>query len=302
MIKNILVVRNDRFGEFLLNIPAFKALKEAYPGASLTLAVSPAVKELAECVECADKVVIWDDDFKRNLRKYKFDTCIVLNPTKEAHWLSFRAGIPVRVGYNRKWGILLTHNMPDNKSLGLKHEVEYNLDLVGLIGAKASGKFIRLTKLPQHSSFKETGAIAVHPFTSDTLKQWPVDRFRQLIKSLSRESGSKVLIVGRDEIIGKEYFDSLGDNVINLINATSLVELAQILKACKVTVTCDSGPMHLSAAVGTPVVALFRNDLPGKTPRRWGPWGEGHIVIEKPSLSDISIEEVLDKVKNIRYS
>jgi len=301
--KNILAIRNDRFGEFLLNIPAFQALKETYLDSSLTLAVNQAVKELAECIECADKVVAWDDVFKRSLRKYKFDLCVILNPTKEAHWLSFRAGIPRRVGYDRKWGILLTRKMKDNKSLGLKHEVEYNLDLVGLVGAKNKEIASLGLRLPRNDKYNYlTGAIAVHPFTSDTLKQWPVDRFQQLIKRLSGEFKVKVLVVGRDEVIGEEYFDNLGVNIINLVNKTSLFELAQILKQCMIVVTCDSGPMHLAAAVGTPVVALFRNDLPGKIAHRWGPWGEGHIVIERPNLSDISIEEVLDKVKIIRYS
>jgi ADP-heptose:LPS heptosyltransferase len=141
------------------------------------------------------------------------------------------------------------------------------------------------------------GAIAVHPFTSDTLKQWPIDRFKQLIKHLCEETGVKVLVVGRDEIIGREYFDNLSSNVINLINETSLVELAQIIKQCRLLVTCDSGPMHLAAAVGIPVVALFRNDLPGKTSKRWGPWGKGHIVIEKNNLLSITVDEVLEQVK-----
>jgi len=296
-IKNILARRNDRFGEFLLNIPAFRALKEGFPGALLTLAVSPAVKELAECVEYADQVVVWDDDFKKNLRKQKFDTCVVLNPAKEAHWAVFLAGIPVRVGYNRKWGVLLTHKMQDNKGLGLKHEVEHNLDLVGLIGAKTSDKSIFLGKLPQYNNQEYGKAIAVHPFTSDTLKQWPIDKFGQLIKRLSEKPGVKVLVVGRDEVIGREYFDNLGSNVINLINRTSLVELAQILKQCRLLVTCDSGPMHLAAAVGTPVVALFRNDLVGKTAKRWGPWGKECVVIEKGNLNDITTDEVAESAR-----
>ena len=301
MIKNILAIRSDRFGEFLLNIPAFRALKESFPGSQLTLAVSLANKELAECIECADKVVIWDDDFRKSLRKQKFDLCVVLNPMKEAHWACFKAGIPKRVGYDRKWGILLTHKMQDNKNLGLKHEVESNLDLVSLIGAKTSDKEIRLGKLPEYNNSEYSQAIAVHPFTSDPVKQWPIERFQELIRRLAQDSGVKVLVVGKEEKAGKE-FDNLGSKVVNLINKTSLVELAQILRQSKLLISCDSGPMHLAAAVGTPVLALFRNDLQGKTALRWGPWGKGHIVIEKSSLIDISIEEILDKVKNIRYS
>jgi ADP-heptose:LPS heptosyltransferase len=61
-------------------------------------------------------------------------------------------------------------------------------------------------------------------------------------------------------------------------------------------VSGDSGPVHLAAAVGTPVLALFRNDLPGKTAKRWGPWGEGHTVIEKSSLEDITVNEVVKMI------
>lgn len=296
-----MVIRNDRFGEFLLNIPVLRALKETYPAAKLTLAVKADVRELAQCLEYADRMVVWDDNFRRSLRKQKFDACVVSNPTKEAHWAVFWAGIPLRVGYARKWGILLTHKMKDNKSLGLKHEVEHNLDLVGLIGAKTNDKSLSLGKLPAYGNPEYAGAVAVHPYTSDALKQWEFERFRELAKRISGEFGLKVIIVGKEEGIGKDKkeFESLGKNIVNLVNKTSLVELAQILKQCKFLVSCDSGPMHLAAAVGTPVIALFRNDLPGKTARRWGPWGQGHLVIEKPNLREITVDEVLDKVSEV---
>jgi ADP-heptose:LPS heptosyltransferase len=87
------------------------------------------------------------------------------------------------------------------------------------------------------------------------------------------------------------------EGVINLINKTSLPELSAVLKRASLLVSGDSGPIHLAAAVGTPVVALFRNDLPGKTAKRWGPWGEGHIIIEKNKLEDISVDEVLNAVR-----
>lgn len=298
MVKNILAIRNDRFGEFLLNIPAFRALKETYPGARLTLAVHPNVKDLAGCVGYADEVVAWDAGLRKNLKKRKFDLCVILNPTKEAHWWSFCSGIPRRVGYGRKWGFLLTHKIPDNKSLGLKHEVEYNLELVGLAGAKAGNLSISLARLPEYANPGYAGAIALHPYTSDPVKQWPIERFWQLARELAKLFSVKVLIIGKEAGEGIAP-DSLGNNVINLVNKTSLIELAQILKSCKLLISCDSGPAHLAAAVGTPVIALFRNDLPGKTAKRWGPWGEGHQVIERDNLLDISVDAVIGKAKEM---
>ena len=299
MLKSILAIRNDRFGEFLLNIPALCALKEGHPEAKLTLAVSPAVKELAECVECVDKVVIWDDVFRKNLRKYKFDACVILNPTKEAHWACFLAGIPARAGYDRKWGILLNRKIKDKKYLALKHEVEYNLDLGGLIGVnnkEIASLGLRLPRAEKYEFLRK--AIAIHPFTSDPVKQWPIERFMELAKIITQDIKAKVVFVGRIEHeVGEGIVRGIENpDIINLINKTSLVELAQALKQCKLLISCDSGPMHLAAAVGIPVVALFRNDLPGKTAKRWGPWGQGHTVIEKSNLGDISVDEVVEKV------
>ncbi|MBU0548539.1 MAG: glycosyltransferase family 9 protein [Candidatus Omnitrophica bacterium] len=292
MIKNILVIRNDRFGEFLLNIPAIRALKELYPQAKISLAVNSTVCELAGLVDCVDEVVVWDE-VRGNLKKYKFDLGVVLNPTKEAHWLVFWARIPVRLGYDRKWGFLLTHKLKDTKSLGDRHEVDCNLELMGLVGAKTFDKALKIKV--DDNLFREfigQRIVAIHAFTSDPVKQWPVERFIELAQRIIRELGFRVVMVG----LSQSIFDG-GDGVMSMINKTSLVELAALLKRCSLLVSGDSGPVHLAASVGTPVIALFRNDLPGKTARRWGPWGEGHVVIEKGNLENISVEEVVEAIK-----
>jgi len=295
-MKNILAIRNDRFGEFLLIIPALKVLKEEYPQVRLSLAVSAQVKELASLIEEVETVFVWDE-IKNKLRRQRFDCCVVFNPTKEAHLKIFLAGIPVRVGYNRKWGFLLTHKILDTKYLGNRHEVICNLELVGLITKKkflSSEITLALTlRLPETEKYDFLkGAIAIHPFTSDLVKQWPKERFIELGRRLVNELGEKVVLVGRSE----ETFSKVS-GFIELINKTTLVELAQVLKQCKLLVSCDSGPVHLAAAVGKPVVALFRNDLMGKTAKRWGPWGKGHIVIEDSSLENITVEEVFQRIK-----
>jgi len=294
MVNKILVIRNDRFGEFLLNIPAIRSLKESYPQSELSLAVSPEVCQLASAVECVDQVLIWDQ-VKRDLRKHRFDLAVVLNPTKEAHQAIFLAGIPLRVGYDRKWGFLLTHKMEDVKCQGTRHEVDYNLELVGLLGAKTSDKSLSIKVDDSlYKYFVNQKIVIIHPFTSDPVKQWPVERFRELAQRIRFELDLKVIMVGLSQNLLE-----VSDNIINMVNKTTLPELAALLKRGSLVVSGDSGPMHLSAAVGTPVVALFRNDLPGKTARRWGPWGEGHKVIEKSDLNAITVEEVFEKVKEI---
>jgi ADP-heptose:LPS heptosyltransferase len=291
-IKHLLVVRNDRFGEFLLNIPAIRALKEKYPKAKLSLAVNSEVCQLAEEVECVDEVFDWDK-IKSNLRKYKFDLCVILNPTKEAHWVVFRAGIPMRVSYDRKLGFLLTHKLKDTKHLGDRHEVDCNLELVNLLGAKTIDKTIRIKVSDDlYKEFIGKKIIAIHPFTSDPVKQWPVERFKELARRIRDELKLGVLMVG----LTRSAVDA-GSGIVNMINRTSLPELAALLKRCSLLVSCDSGPVHLAVSVGTQVIVLFRNDLPGKTAKRWGPLGKGNILIEKSNLKDISTDEVFNKVK-----
>jgi ADP-heptose:LPS heptosyltransferase len=145
-----------------------------------------------------------------------------------------------------------------------------------------------------------TKPIAIHPWTSDPLKQWPEDRFRGLVEKLLG-SGERIVIIGGIEEAGRsrELFEGLQDKVTDLTGKTDLLQLAALLKRCRLLISGDSGPVHLATCVGIPVLALFRNDLIGKTAKRWGPWSKSGFVIEKSRLEDISVEEVLTKAREI---
>jgi len=316
-IKNILAIRNDRFGEFLLNIPAFNSLKKSFPQAKLTLIVNPYVLELAKCIPCADEVIGWSDKkhslpellrLSRILKKKKFDLCVVLNPSAESHILSFLSAIPVRAGYNRKLPFLLNKKIEDSKNSALKHEVEYNLDLVKAAGADALDKTLSIrlenniidSSLEKFKLAKSEKLIAIHPWTSDIVKQWPLENFKTLALKIVNELKIMTVIVGgiEEEARSKQYFENINEGlIINLTGKTSLVELAALLKNCKLLVSGDSGPAHLAAAVNTKTITIFRNDLPGKTPKRWAPWGENHIIIENNALTKITPDEVFQKIK-----
>ncbi len=317
-IKNILVVRNDRFGEFLLNIPALRALKETFSDARLIAVVDPYTKELAESVLFIDEIIEWGRQghslseklqLIKLLKRKCIDMAVMLNPSKELNIITSLANIPIRVGYDRKWGFLLTHKIKDKKHLGEKHEIEYNLELVSLIGAKTQDLTLSLSiddreidVLSKDFNIKNcNNLIALHPWTSDPIKQWPLENFCELAKRLVREQDIKVVIIGgKDELTkGREFLRALDGDLINLTGRTTLRQLAAVLKKCKLLISGDSGPVHLACAVGTKVLAIFRNDIPGKSALRWGPWGRGHIIIEKGKLCDITVAEVFDKVKEV---
>ncbi len=308
-IKNIIAVRNDRLGEFMLTLPAIAALRSRFPLARITLVCGSSLSELARYIEVADNIIIWDSFKKHSLKEKmgliqsiksrKCDLCIIFNPSREFNIVSFLSGIPIRIGYDRKWGFLLTHKIPDTKHLAVKHEIEYNLDLLKTVGIEAAGE--------DRFSFKighiavDRDLIVIHPWTSDPIKQWPLDNFKALALKITDELGKKVIIVGGKEE-GSYYggiFTGFNDKITDLTAKTSLIDLARILKGASLLVSADSGPVHLACSLGTPVLALFRNDIPGKTATRWGPRGKDNLVIEKSNLCDITVEQVFDNIKRM---
>jgi ADP-heptose:LPS heptosyltransferase len=293
-----------------------RALKQAYPFAQLSLAADPSVRGLAGCIDVVDEVIPWENRrhafaeiirFAREIKKYRFDLCVIFNPTRDFHLVSFLAGIPSRVGYNRKWGFLLTRRLNDEKYLGLKHEVEYNLELAALAGGGESVPPLSLTidervitRMAACFS-QDKDLISVHPFTSDPQKQWPLAHFLALIKKLSASPKIQVAVIGGREERDKnhDFIVSLGSNAVDMVGKTSLVELGAVLKKSSLLISADSGPVHLASCAGTKTIALFRNDLAGKGALRWGPLAKGSIVLEQNNLGNISVEEVFDKARVI---
>ncbi|MCD6093490.1 MAG: glycosyltransferase family 9 protein [Candidatus Omnitrophica bacterium] len=337
-MHKILLIRTDRFGEFILNLPAFRAVRKEFPNSHIAVMAQPYIRELIEDNPDINEVIdyelenqkgIWPGlKLIRFLRKKKFDLAIIFNPQKKFNIITFLAGIPTRVGYERKWGFLLTHKIKDKKYLGEKHEIEYNLDLVRVVTRstlhaprytlKDKNPFIPVKKEdeefiekklrdlyfhPGGGSGEGEILIAIHPWTSNPQKQWPIANFVELADKISQWEKTRVVIIGgKDERkLSQKYFADI--NAIDFSGEFNLRQTAALLKRCKLLVSCDSGPAHLAAAVGTSVLALFRSGIPGVGAKRWGPWGKGHIVIEKENLEQISVEEVLKAVRqNLKSS
>lgn len=323
-VDRILFMRTDRLGETLLNLPAMACVRAATPHAALTLLVHPSLQPLLRGLPGVDEVLTvdhaspgpwWARAFRlgRRLKAHRFDLAIVSNPKKELHLAVWLAGIPRRVGYDRKWGWCLTHRVPDRKALGERHEVEYNLELVEALGLPTSVVAWRLPRfeveqrevlqLLDRQGIKASDQfIAIHPWTSNPLKQWPPARYQELIRVVSQHR--PVVVIG-----GPDEQDRLHDvlpierpRVANLVGRLSLRQLAALLQRAKVLVSNDSGPVHLAAAVGTPTVVLFGTPDAATGPRRWGPWGNEHTVISKPSIDAIAVNDVIEALRTYEYS
>lgn len=317
-MKNVLAVRTDRMGEMLLTLPAVRTLRDNFPDSRISLMLSPSLKDLVINEPYIDILLPYSEGRHRGfwgtiklarlLKSGGFDLIVIFNPAKKFNLASFLAGIPCRLGYNRKCGFLLNYRIEDRKYQGEKHEIEYNIDLLRPLGLEPGGTGLslsidkeslnRIDGLFVRENIGNNTLLAVHPWASNPGKEWGEDNFAALIKILAQQ-GERIAVIGGSENIERasSLIQKSGSRVLDLTGKLSLKELSALLSKCRLLVSNDSGPVHVAAAAGTRVIALFRKNPPAVSARRWGPWGRGHAVIEKDALSDISVEEVLDKIK-----
>ena len=149
--RRILITRTDRMGDVILSTPAIKAVRDKYPDAYIAFCVQPSCVEIVDKNPYLNEIISYDKKGKyRNiigilrfilkLRRKKIDTVFILHPTARMNLSCFLAGIPRRVGYNKKMGYLLTDKIPHTKQEGQKHELEYTLDVLRYAGIEAEDK------------------------------------------------------------------------------------------------------------------------------------------------------------------
>ena len=323
-IRRILFIRTDRMGDVLMNLPAIHLLKQTFPEAHLTLMCDASVADLFkgrpsdidEVMAVESQKIKTSFFYRRELlkaiKKAEYDLAIVSNPDKRLHWLTFLARIPIRVGYQRKWGSLLTKKIPDNKDTGGRHEMDMNLDLVKLVSGVAWDGGLPMAVDPAAAKeiedhLKRNGLagqriLAVHPGTSNPTKRWPMERYVELCDVCQAESDLKVVLVGGPE--EKEFSKQVKARAkvapIDWTGSLSLKELAAFLnnKSVKALVSSDSGPVHIAWISGTPVVAFYAKNAIGSNPARWGPRDSRSEVIYK-AMDEITSREVFEAVKKV---
>ena len=216
----------------------------------------------------------------------RFDVVILLPNSFHAAWVAKQAGVPERWGYRadlRGW--LLTKAIPRKRrrSGKVRHQAEYYQDLVRALGIDPVPGEPRITVsaqvraratelLEQHGCGPEAVIIGIAPGAAfGHAKRWPSDRFADLIAMLRQERGATCVLVGSagDRDAGYAIESSLGSkagaglsgwarpNMVNLIGRTDLLELVGVLASCRAVVSNDSGAMHVAAALGLPVTAVF---------------------------------------------
>lgn len=309
MSKNIFVIRSDRLGEFLLSLPAIKNIKHNYPDSKVYLLAQKSNIDLIKGVDFIEEYIEYKPEkisgyfgaFKlaKILRKEKIDCLIALNPKKEFHLAARLAGVKLRVGYNRKFGFCLNKKIEDKKYQALKHEVEYNLDLIKLICKDVNVPKIELA-LDNPDTLKNLSGILditekyiiIHPFTSNPSKRIEENFWANLTGKLKNSCTKNIVIIGSEEEQKEsmELAEKLG--VKNLSGKLSLRNLASFLKYnCSIFIGLDSGPMHLASILNLPVVGLFRVS----NAKRWGPLSTRSLIFESKSIDEFKhgVEDIV---------
>ena len=303
--KRILIARTDRIGDLVLSTPVIKALREKYPNSYIAMICSPNTRDIVEGNPYLDEVITYDKErkhksgaqtfkFAKNLKKKGFDLAIILHPANRVHLITYLAGIPRRLGYDRKMGFLLTDKIPHTKQLGLKHELEYNFDLLQYLGIEVKDKElfmpikdeseIFVEEMFARSGIKKTDKIlAIHPCASCPSRIWLAERFAHVADILARKYGFKIVVVAGPGDIDKAQgvIKNMRCSAVDLSGKISLSQLASVLKRCALLISNVSGPAHIAAALGVPVVSIFSASQAGLSPRRWEPIGKKTKVLHK---------------------
>lgn len=326
--KKILVVRNDNIGDVICTTPALQALREAFPGAYIAILVAeysqdailgnPHVDEIFvygkyKHGRSGNRLQAWTKMGKlfRKIRRHRFDLAIGMRSkfTRSLGWLVYLSGARFRLGFRAQKGEFFKFffNLYAEPAHYPEHEVNRCFRLLRHIGIDSSLKGLTLCLFPEEEdkalhSLQARGLspgrplIAIHPEARREANRWPVERFAQVGDFLMERYGAQVLLVGPPgEQINHEVAGLMSKGPV-LFPTASIRELAALIKHCSLFICSDGGSMHVAAAVGTPIIALF-----GDTdPREWAPWGDGHIVLKRGrKVEEIQVEEVCAAIQQV---
>jgi heptosyltransferase II len=302
METSTIIIRMPNWvGDLVMATPILADLRKAFPKAAITAMCKSPICELLNNDPAIDELFCFTkpvNSFERRedkrdiiskLQAGKFDLGILLTNSFSSAWWFWQGKVKRRLGYRNGFrNFLLTDAIkrPQTKM----HQVDVYKKLLEPLGIFPSNTAPRLfvdekevadsKELLFQRGYK-TGKplIGINPGAAyGSAKCWPVDRFRSLCLELLKDDVYVVLFGdGSSDALVKEICLGLPSRVMNLAGLTSLRELACLIKDCTVFVTNDSGPMHIAAAFGVPLVALFGSTDEIVT----GPYGQSQSVINK---------------------
>lgn len=336
-IKKILVIRLDHLGDAVMTRPALRALRKLYPEAQIDLLMSEDLAGLFEDAAEVSKVIpLKNHWFSRTaklpalkilhslipqIKDENYDLGIDFRGDLRHIYLMWKAKVPIRIGYGiTGGGFLLSHCAQYPKSL---HQVKVNLNLLHAsipevlitdeplpaFASSGEDRSLLLSKI-QHRLLPGLRRVIIHPGAGYASKRWPTERFKYLCADLLSDDSVQIVIIGSES--EKILFENINHpRILDLRGATNLSDLPIIFELCHVYVGNDSGPAHIAASQGIPIVSIFSgtNDY-----RLWHPYSSKlelitHAVRCSPCeaeicplghhdcMTQITETTVLDKIK-----
>jgi lipopolysaccharide heptosyltransferase II len=307
--KRILCVRLDALGDVLMTTPALAALKDASPDRHVTLLTSSAGAAIAPLLPMIDETIVFDPPWMKatktqadgafdramieTVRGRQFDAAVIFtvysqNPLPAALFCHL-ADIPLRLAHARENPYqLLTHwiKEPEPEQF-VRHEVRRQLDLVAATGVSAEDRplkiCVRRSVIAQvRESLQERGLdlarpwIAIHASASAPSRRYRSEGFAAAARQLYRQDGCQLVFTGgtQDRQLVESIIDMAGVRTFSFAGETNLEQLAALLSLASLLISNNTGPVHLAAAVGTPVVDLY-----ALTNMQHAPWQVRHELL-----------------------
>ena len=307
--ENILCIRLDSIGDVLMTTPAIRAIKESLPGRRITLFTSPAGVEVASLVPEINDVIVYDAPWMKataprtnsqpelemveKLRGLGFDAAVIFtvfsqNPLPPA-FLCYLADIPLRLAHchENPYQLLTNWVLDPEPSCGIRHEVRRQLDLVATIGCQIKNERMSL-RVPEDAHHRvlhllgELGIdlkrpwVVIHPGATATSRRYPPEGFAEVARRLVLDANFQVIFTGSksEQVLVEGIQAGMSTQSHALVGCLNLAELAALIKLAPLLISNNTGPVHMAAALGTPVVDLYALTNPQHTP-----WGVPHRVL-----------------------
>lgn len=295
----ILIIEVNWLGDVLFSTAAIRSLRRRFPESFISCLIVPRVREVLEDNPNINEIIINDEDglhkglggslrLAKQLREKEFDLAVLFHRSFSRTVLACLSGIPRRIGYDTwKRHFLLTQALALPKKDSL-HRVDHYLGIVQALGCDVNERgydfFIaRQDEEFAEDFFKKEGlkendfVVCLNPGGNWYPKRWPKENFALLADSLIGERGMKVIFSGAPGDIGlvDEIRAKMKERPVIAAGKTTLKQSAAIFKKANLTVSADSGPLHIAAAAGANVIALFGPTDAAIT----GPLGKGKVAI-----------------------
>lgn len=301
--RRILAVRLDNMGDVLMTTPALRALRASSPERRITLLTSRSGAAAAAFVPEVDEVLLaaplpWLPGAKTapgahaelidQLRRGSFDAAVVFTVYSQsalpAAMLCWQAGIPLILAHCREnpYGLLSDWVAEPEPHIMLRHEVQRQLDLVASVGAwtedvrlsfrvPALDTMRMLKKLAAAGADSQRRWIVVHPGATAASRRYPARHYASLIRNMAISGDYQIVLSGdgsEQELIAeiRTLAADDGDRLISLPGRLTLGELGALIRAAAVLIANNTGPVHIAAAVGTPVVDIYALTNPQHAP------------------------------------